>query len=69
MEPKHHDSTKADIAKYFLEEQQGLLQYGQYAARLPQALEKVSVGCPMCLAGVFTETLRSLPGQAAAEPS
>lgn len=35
-------STKTDITKYFLDQQQGLLQYGLYAARLPLAVDKVA---------------------------
>jgi len=34
-------SSKTDITKCFLEAEQGLLHYGQYAARLPMAVEKV----------------------------
>ena len=36
-------SSKSDITKYFLEAEKGLLNYGQYAARLPMAIERVSV--------------------------
>ena len=33
---------ETDIAKYFIDQQQGLLAYGLYAAKLPVAVEKVS---------------------------
>ncbi len=36
-------SSKPDITKYFLEAENGLLNYGQYAARLPMAVERVSL--------------------------
>jgi len=35
-------SGNTDITKYFLDNQQGLLTYGLYAARLPMAVEKVT---------------------------
>lgn len=31
-----------DITQYFLEAEKGLLNYGQYAARLPMAVERVN---------------------------
>ena len=36
------NTTKSDFTQAFISEQQGLLQYGLYAARLPMAVEKVS---------------------------
>lgn len=36
-----HDSGRSDVTQYFLSHHTGLLHYGQYAVRLPQAVEKV----------------------------
>ena len=36
------DSTKTDIAKYFIDAEKDLLNYGKYAARLPMAVERVN---------------------------
>lgn len=32
---------EADITKVFYDQKEGLMQYGMYAAQLPQAIEKV----------------------------
>ncbi len=37
------ESSKADITRYFMEAERDLLNYGKYAARLPMAVEKVSM--------------------------
>lgn len=36
------ESSRTDIARYFLEAERDLLNYGKYAARLPMAVEKAS---------------------------
>ncbi len=42
---KHAQEPGGDISKCFLDAQQGLLQYGIYAARLPKAVERVCFVC------------------------
>lgn len=37
------ESTSSDITKSFLDAEKDLLNYGKYAARLPMAVEKVSL--------------------------
>ena len=39
---RKHDSGRSDVTQYFLTHHTGLLHYGQYAVRLPLAVEKVS---------------------------
>ena len=36
-------SGSADVSQHFLDAQTGLLQYGEYAAKLPRAIDRVSV--------------------------
>ena len=39
----NHDRGRSDVTQYFLSHHRGLLHYGQYAVRLPSAVEKVSI--------------------------
>lgn len=36
------DSGRADVTQHFLTQHSGFLYYGQYAVRLPSAIERVS---------------------------
>jgi guanine nucleotide exchange factor VAV len=38
-----HDTGRADITQYFLNQQAGFLHYGQYAVRLPFAIDKAKM--------------------------
>ena len=40
---QNHDRGQSDVTQYFLSHHRGLLHYGQYAVRLPSAVEKVSI--------------------------
>ena len=38
-----HDHSRSGVTQYFLNHYRGLLNYGQYAVRLPLAIQKVSI--------------------------